>query len=122
MLRTLGLALLFAAAGCYSEIETEPAAVVTVGDPTLAVVAPGVEVFVDSTDPTFFVDGLYWRWYGGYWYRSTFWDGGWVIVTMPPPWTHRIGPPGHYGHYRPPHGHPVRRAPRPVHGHGHGRH
>ena len=38
--------------------------------PDLVYAAPGVQVIADYDEPVFFSDGLYWRYSGGYWYRS----------------------------------------------------
>ena len=42
-------------------------------------VAPGVEVVSDYDYPVFFTGGLYWRSFGGVWYSSGMYNGGWAI-------------------------------------------
>ena len=110
MLRSMLLVAMLSS--CYVE---EPAVV----GPRLTLVEPGVEVIADFDYPVFFADGVYWRWYGGYWYQSPFWDHGWVYARAVPPHIRGISRPGRYTHYhggrisRPaprPHPHPIHRG------------
>ncbi len=67
--------------------------------PDLVTVSPGVQVIADWNEPIFFVDGIYWRFYGGTWYRSGYYTGDWVYAAPPPA---LIGiEPHRYAHYRP---------------------
>lgn len=99
------LAVVLAASGCYGAVVAET--------PDLVVAAPGVRVIADYDEPIFFVDGFYWWFYSGVWYRSATYTGGWVYVTTPPRALVRINPVA-YRHYRPPHYVPHRR-PAPAH-------
>ena len=51
--------------------------------PDLVYAAPGVQVIADYDEPIFFSDGLYWRYSGGYWYRSPYYNRGWVTARPP---------------------------------------
>jgi hypothetical protein len=76
-------------------------------------VAPGVHVIANYDEPIFYVDGAYWRFFDGRWYRSPLHTSGWVYVPPPTPLL-RIKEPQAYVHYRPaqvPHRH-ARPAPR----------
>ncbi len=68
--------------------------------PDMAYVSPGVQVIADYNEPIFFTDGFYWRFYGGGWYRSSYYTGGWVYAR-PPVAVLRIDRPTAYVHYRP---------------------
>jgi hypothetical protein len=68
--------------------------------PDMAYVSPGVQVIADYNEPIFFTDGFYWRFYGGTWYRSNYYTGGWVYAR-PPAAVLRIDRPYAYVHYRP---------------------
>jgi hypothetical protein len=68
--------------------------------PDLVYVSPGVQVIADYDEPIFYTDGFYWRFYGGTWYRSTYYSGGWVYAR-PPVAVLRIDRPYAYAHYRP---------------------
>jgi hypothetical protein len=89
-----------AVTGCYSE---EPAVGYSVsygyGAPTMAYVAPGVQVIADYDYPIFYSDGFYWRWDGGYWYRSPYYTGGWVTVRDVPYGIRSVQEPWRYSHY-----------------------
>jgi len=78
--------------------------------PDLVYAAPGVQVIADYDEPVFFSDGLYWRFSGGYWYRSPYYNRGWV-AARPPAAVLSINRPQGYVHYRPagwaPRGRPV---------------
>jgi hypothetical protein len=88
--------------------------------PDLVTVSPGVQVIADYDEPIFYSDGFYWRFYGGGWYRSSYYTGGWVYAR-PPVAVMQINRPYTYAHYRPSgwRGHPrtaapVYAAPRPA--------
>jgi hypothetical protein len=68
--------------------------------PDLVYAAPGVQVIADYNEPIFYTDGFYWRFYGGTWYRSSYYTGGWVYAR-PPVAVLRIDRPYAYVHYRP---------------------
>lgn len=69
--------------------------------PDLVTVQPGVQVVADYDEPVFFVDGFYWRFYDGYWYRSNNYYAGWYFYERPPVAVLRIDRPHAYAHYRP---------------------
>jgi hypothetical protein len=102
--------LMVGCAGCYT-------ATVAGGGygPDLVYAAPGVQVIADYDEPIFYADNFYWRFYGGAWYRSPRYTGGWVYAR-PPIGVARIDRPYAYVHYRPNgwvgHRQPV--APQPV--------
>jgi hypothetical protein len=89
------------AAGCYSE---EPAVGVSYGygysAPEMDEVAPGVQVISDYDYPVFYSDGFYWRWDGGVWYRSGFYNRGWAVAYNVPVGVRGISRPEAYVHYR----------------------
>ena len=68
--------------------------------PDLVYAAPGVQVIADYDEPVFFSDGLYWRFSGGYWYRSPYYNRGW-IAGRPPAAVLSIRQPQAFVHYRP---------------------
>ncbi len=70
--------------------------------PDLVTVQPGVQVVADYDEPVFFVDGFYWRFNDGYWYRSNNYYAGWYFYERPPVAVLRIDRPYAYAHYRPP--------------------
>src|SRR5688572_30344081 len=51
--------------------------------PDLVYVSPGVQVIADYDEPVFYTDGFYWRFYGGTWYRSSYYSGGWSYASPP---------------------------------------
>jgi hypothetical protein len=105
---SLALAL---AAGCAP---VEYRGTVAVTAPDLAYVAPGVQVIADYDEPIFFSDGFYWWQFGGVWYRSATYTGGWVRIAVPPAAIVHIDYPHRYRHYRP-QGYVVQRRPVPSH-------
>jgi hypothetical protein len=89
--------------------------------PVLVPIEPTVWVVQDSDVAVYYVGGFYWHWRAGVWYRSTYWDGDWVVIgvhVVPPLIVHR-----HHAHYvryhAPPNVH-VWRAP-PEHSRHHRR-
>lgn len=68
--------------------------------PDLVYVSPGVQVIADWDEPIFYSDGYYWRNGGGVWYRSSYYDRGWVYAR-PPGAVLSIHSPHVYRHYRP---------------------
>lgn len=87
---------------CYSE---EPGVAVYGGGyyagPSMAYVAPGVQVVADYDYPVFYSDGYYWRYGdGGVWYRSGYYDRGWAVSYNVPYGVRGIARPEAYAHYR----------------------
>jgi len=68
--------------------------------PDLVYAAPGVQVIANYDEPIFYSDSFYWRFYGGTWYRSSTYTGGWAYAT-PPQAVLRIDRPHEFVHYRP---------------------
>ena len=66
----------------------------------MAYVSPGVEVIADYDYPVFYSDGFYWRYDAGYWYRSPYWDRGWVGAIDVPVGIRGVRQPWIYSHYR----------------------
>ena len=110
ILATAATAALSAAAlaGCFAEGDVGATATypqVTVyasaSTPDLVTVSPGVQVVADYDEPVFFNEGFYWRFYDGYWYRSSNYYSGWYFYERPPLAVLRIDRPYAYAHYRP---------------------
>ena len=76
--------------------------------PQLAYVSPGVQVVAGYDYPVFYSNNLYWRYHNNRWYRSPYWNRGWVYAT-PPRAIARIDRPYRYRNYRPS-GYTVRRG------------
>jgi hypothetical protein len=99
------------AAGCYVVATPSGVAVgVPVVQPVLSPI-PGTAIHVVTNAPgdVFYYAGRYYRYYDGYWWRSTYWSGGWVVVRTVPtvflsiPTTHpRYRVVRHHPLYRPP--------------------
>lgn len=104
MLRTILISALFAtaAAGCYSEEPDVAYAGGAYGNgaPGLVEVSPGVQVISDYDYPVFYSDGFYWRYDGGLWYQSGYYNRGWGVAYNVPYGVRGIRDPGRYAHYR----------------------
>jgi hypothetical protein len=104
MQRTIIMSLFVVAvmAGCYSEesVGVGYSAGYAAPAPALVEVSPGVQVIADYDYPVFFSDGFYWRYDGGLWYRSGYWNGGWAVSYNVPVGVRRIDRPSAYAHYR----------------------
>ena len=96
LLSALALAVL--AAGCL--IITPDGEVIGVVLPTRPAMVgiPGTQIQVVSgvTGDVFYLNGGYWRFHSGRWWRSSIWNGGWSTVASVPraflriPATHRM--------------------------------
>ena len=86
------------AAGCYATGGYGVTA--TAYTPDFVEISPGVSVAVDYDVPIFYSNNYYWRNDGYRWYRSSYYDRGWVYAN-PPVAVGRIRSPGVYRHYRP---------------------
>jgi hypothetical protein len=86
----------------------------------MVAVSPGVWVVEDRPDPVFYSDDYYWRYDNGAWYRSSYYDGGFVAVQggVVPVHVRTIERPRGYVHYQAPPRARVRVAP-PHHHHQH---
>jgi len=91
-----------AAAGCYTEADVGGGygGGAYVAGPSMVYAAPGVQVIADYDYPIFYSDGLYWRQYGGVWYSSRVYTGGWGVAYNVPGGIRGIREPGAYAHYR----------------------
>jgi len=88
-------------AGCYeADVGVYGGPGYVAGGPALVEVSPGVQVIADYDEPIFFADGLYWRSYGGVWYSSRVYTGGWAVNYNAPYAVRGISNPGMYTHYR----------------------
>lgn len=69
--------------------------------PPHVVIIPETDVYVvpDIDDEIFFVGGWWWRPWQGHWYRSRYYDRGWVVNSFPPPF-YKTVPPGWRNDYR----------------------
>ena len=85
-LRAIFLSVLLAlSAGC---VGFAASGTVVVHDPYLIEIAPGVWVVEDYPHAVYYVHDYYWYWDSGIWYRSAYFGGGWVVVSLdlvPPP-------------------------------------
>ena len=88
--------------GCYSDAGVGYTDTYATG-PSLAYVSPGVQVVADYDYPVFFSDGFYWQYNGGYWYRSPYWNRGFVATYDVPYAVRGINRPWAYAHYHPGH-------------------
>jgi hypothetical protein len=84
------------AAGCYAPEPEYPYG----SGPDLAYVEPGVEVVAGSDDPVFFVDGMYWLWWGDGWYSSPYSNHGWRRDDREPDRLRHLDHPERYAHFR----------------------
>ena len=102
VLLTLGLGGLGAAAlgGCLLRTGVGVSGGVAVAGPDLVYVSPGVYVVSDYNDSVFYSDGYYWRYDSGYWYRSGYYNRGWIRAGNVPMGVRRIDRPRGYVHYR----------------------
>jgi len=64
------------------------------------VMVDGVWVVEDYDQPVFYDSGFYWWYSGGLWYRSTYYNGGWVQVGTVPVRIRTIRQPRRYVRYR----------------------
>lgn len=69
--------------------------------PSLAYVGPGVYAVVDYDIPVFYSDNYYWLYSGSIWYRSSYYNRGWVRYPRVPVAIRQIRQPYRYRHYRP---------------------
>ncbi len=106
-------ALLTAAAlavGCAGTVHSDGYGYYDGYTPDLVSVSPGVSVVAGYHEPVFYSNNYYWRPDNyGRWYRSNYYNRGWVYAT-PPRSVYSIRSPYSYRNYRP-HGYTVRRDP-----------
>ena len=94
------IALFAGMAGCAGTTSGEVGVYATT--PNLVYLDNGVQVVSDYDYPVFYSDNAYWMYRGGYWYRSPYWDRGWVATySYDVPYRIRtIDRPYAYAHYR----------------------
>lgn len=109
-MRTILFSLIVSLAACAPAYQ---GTVAVSSNPDLVEVTPGVRVIPDYGESIFFVDGFYWWYVDGMWYRSGSYTDGWVYIATPPPVIIGLGDPFRYRHYRPPH-YVVHQRPVPV--------
>jgi len=97
------------ALGCTAEVRTT-----TRATPDLVAVGNGVYVIADYDEPIFYLDGFYWWFYDGRWFRSGSYTDGWVYVSAPPRVIVQIDRPIRFRHHRPA-TYVVNRRPAPIH-------
>lgn len=68
--------------------------------PRLAHLGPDLYVVADHGRPVFFADNWYWLYQDGIWYRSSYWDHGWIVVSTVPTVIATIDQPWIYVHWR----------------------
>lgn len=96
----LAFSIMFAA-GCYTEADVGGGYAYSDPAPDMEVVTPGVQVVaVDYDYPVFFSDGFYWRYDGGVWYSSRWYNRGWAVSYNVPVRVRGISNPYGYAHYR----------------------
>jgi len=107
------------AGGCYIVATPDGVGVGVSIRPVYAHIAgTGIRVVTNASGDVFYYGGVYYRWYGGRWWRSPTWRSGWTPIAVVPrvflsiPRTHRM--------YRVVKHHPLHPAhsakpPRPVH-------
>jgi hypothetical protein len=70
--------------------------------PSMYYVSPGVSVVAYDADyPVFYSDNYYWRYDGGIWYRSSYYNGGWIAWNNVPYGVRSIDRPTTYAHFTP---------------------
>lgn len=94
--------------GCYGSAQVTA----TAPAPRLVWVSDGIWVVENWPHAVYYYDGFYWRIVDGVWYRSTWYDGGFVRVSIWPRAIVRVHRPGRYVRYRAPRDARVRRIDR----------
>lgn len=101
LLMTLALGSSALVAGCVGDGTAGYAVSASYSQPDLAYVSPGVYVVADYNEPVFYTDNTYWRYQDGNWYRSSYYDRGFVYFQRPPRSLLTIDRPYAYVRYRP---------------------
>lgn len=71
------------------------------GGPQLYYYSPGVSVVAYSDDPVFYSDNYYYRYYGGVWYQSPYYNSGWSVAYNVPHGVRSIDRPHSYARFQP---------------------
>ena len=101
MKRILFVMSLVVVGACYSEepgVSYGYSGSVGYAAPSMEYVGPGVQVISDYDYPVFYSDGYYWRYDGGLWYRSGFYNRGWGVSYNVPMGVRGISRPEGYAH------------------------
>jgi len=69
--------------------------------PSMYYVEPGVSVVAYSDYPVFYSDNYYWRYDNGLWYRSSYYNSGWVAWNDVPYRVRSIDRPARYARFTP---------------------
>lgn len=69
--------------------------------PSMYYVQPGVSVVAYSDYPVFYSDNYYWRYDNGLWYRSSYYNGGWIVYNNAPYAVRSIDRPYRYARFTP---------------------
>lgn len=110
------------AVGCATGPEVS-ASVAMAGPPTMVEVAPGVWAAEDYDYPYYYSDGFYWSLRDDVWYRSPYWDRGFVVYPREQVPAHVVGlRHEQYRRYRAPQEAERVYVPRGEHPHGGGHH
>lgn len=95
-------------AGCYTRGDVGMSATYSTGGgyyasggPELYYYSPGVSVVAYSDDPVFYSDNYYYRYYGGTWYQSPYYNSGWSVAYNVPYGVRSIDRPHSYARFQP---------------------
>jgi hypothetical protein len=69
--------------------------------PSMYYMSPGVSVVAYSDYPVFYSDNYYWRYDGGIWYRSSYYNSGWIVWNDVPYHVRSIDRPYRYARFTP---------------------
>jgi hypothetical protein len=113
----LALVSILAAAACSGSGTMYSSGTVSAGvsygtAPPLVEIQPGVWVVEEYDEPVFYADDYYWLYRGGGWYRSPYYDRGWVTTYEVPYRVRSIDRPTAYVRYRGSAGVRYRQGPR----------
>jgi hypothetical protein len=103
----LALCLAAGASGTGCLAGGEVRATAAAPTPRLVWIGPDLWVVESNEQPVFYYGGHYWLYADG-WYRSPYFDGGFVRIDVVPTVVVRIHQPRAYVRYRAPHGARVR--------------
>ena len=80
------------------QINVPPPPPIPFAGPPGVVILPGTGVYVvpDVPEDIFFRSGWWWRHHGGHWYRSRYYDRGWVYYRGYPAWHKKLPPDWRY--------------------------
>jgi len=82
LLLAVAIAVAAPSASCVGSASVETRVDVT---PRVVWVAPGVWVVEDYDRAVYYYDSFYWWHYDGFWYRSSYYNDGFVRISVAPP-------------------------------------